>query len=68
MLGELLCWIFAFGLFFDKTVHGLSISKDYVELTLALGFIFVGAIYRGIDVRREEHTKKETVNTYVEKG
>ena len=50
MLGEILCWILAIGLYFSKTEGG---SKDIVVLLVALGFIFVGAIYRAIDVHRE---------------
>ena len=55
MLGEILCWIISIGLVFTKTISGIAMTDDYTRLLLALGFIFVGAIYRWTDVWREAH-------------
>lgn len=52
MLGEYICWLLAIGLMFSRSE---GVTSDVTKMLTALGFIFVGAIYRLAEVYKETH-------------
>ena len=59
MLVDAICWGFALALILIQPDRFLNdIPDTTTRLLLALGFIFVGTISRGISVYRDVHSKK----------
>lgn len=59
MLADAICWGFAIALIFTQPDRYFTdIPDTTTRLLLALGFIFVGTISRGISIYRDVHSKK----------
>ena len=51
-MGEYICWLLANGLMFSRSE---GVTGDVTKMLTALGFIFVGAIYRCAEIYKETH-------------
>lgn len=56
MLGEYICWLLAIGLMFSRSE---GVTSDAIKMLTALGFIFVGAIYRLVYTYKEIHNNEK---------
>lgn len=59
MIGNLICWIFAFGLVLSESVDRTDM---FIKLAFAMGFIFLGSFCKLVDVYREVNKKESTNN------
>lgn len=52
MLGNIICWVFAFGLVLSESVDRTDM---FIKLLFAMGFIFLGILSKAVDTYREVH-------------
>ena len=52
MLGNIMCWIIAFGLLLSESIDRRDM---FIKLLFAMGFIFLGILSKAVDTYREVH-------------